>query len=159
VRARTSHPGFTLVEILLVMGLIAIIGGLTTINLIQPQRTASLSGTVATLVADLRGQQIKAMGGDKVSASTAQAHGLHVQSDRYTLFKGTTYSGADTDNFVVMMDPGITLSTTNMPSSQLVFTKGTGAVTGFTSAPTITVSSDGDSNVISLNRHGVVSIN
>jgi prepilin-type N-terminal cleavage/methylation domain-containing protein len=158
VWAVARQKGFTLIEVLLVMSLIAIIAGLSTINLIQPQKTASLDGTVATLVADLRGQQIKAMGGDKVSASTSQTHGIYVQADRYTLFKGT-YSAADTDNFVVMMEGDTSLSTTNMPSSQLVFTKGLGAVSGFTSAPTITVTSGADSKIISLNRHGVVSIN
>jgi prepilin-type N-terminal cleavage/methylation domain-containing protein len=151
--------GFTLIEVLLVMGILAVLGGLTTMNLIQPQKTVSLDGTLAAVVADLKSQQIKAMGGDEVSGSTAQPHGIYVQSDRYTLFKGTTYSAVDTDNFVVMMDAGTTLATTNMPSGQMTFTKGTGAVTSFTSAPTITVSSGGSSKIITINRHGVVSIN
>lgn len=159
MRAVASKSGFTLIEVLLVMGLIAIIAGLSTMSLIQPQKTVSLAGTVATVVADLKSQQIKAMGGDKVSAATAQAHGIYVQTDRYTLFKGASYSVADTDNFVVTMDDGTTLSTTNMVSSQMTFTKGTGAVTGFSSTPTITVTAAGDSKVISVNRHGVVSIN
>lgn len=150
--------GFTLIEVLLVMALLSVVGGLMTINLIQPQKTVSLDGTVAMVVADFKGQQIKAMGGESMSAGSSQPHGLYIQSGSYTLFKGATYSALDTDNYVVQMDDGTTLSTT-LPSTQVVFTEGTGAVTGFSGSPTITVSAGGSSKVITINRHGVVSIN
>jgi prepilin-type N-terminal cleavage/methylation domain-containing protein len=157
--ARIQHRGFTLVEVLVVMGLSAILFGLASINLIKPQTTATLAGTTNTLVTDLRSQQIKAMSGDSISASSAQAHGIYVQSNQYTLFKGTSYSAGDTDNFVVTLDAGVTLSST-LASGRVVFTKATGAFTGFSgSANTITVTAGGSSKVITLNRYGSVSIN
>jgi prepilin-type N-terminal cleavage/methylation domain-containing protein len=157
---RQPSAGFTLVEILLVMGLIAVLAAATLINFIRPQNQASLDGITNALVTDIKSQQIKAMAGDGVSASSAQAHGVYVQAGSYTLFKGSAYSGADTDNFAISTDT-ITL-TPDLPSSQVVFTKATGDVSGFDSAhKTITVSSSalGASKVITINRYGAVTVN
>lgn len=153
--------GFTLVEVLVVMGLMAILAGLAFTNFIRPQNQASLDSIVSTLVADIKSQQIKAMSGDSVSASTAQAHGVYIQSGSYTLFKGTSYSGSDTDNYTVAADTGVTLSTT-LPSTQVVFTKGTGDVTGFIAGQntiTITSSGTGTSKTLTLNRYGAITVN
>lgn len=151
--------GFTLIEVLLVMGLLAALSGLTIINLTRPQTRASLDGIVATLVADLRSQQIKAMAGDSLTAASAQAHGVYVQSGAYTLFKGASYSSSDADNFVVQADAGVALNTT-LPSTQVVFTKGSGTFSGFASGQnSITVSNAGESKVITINRYGVVAVN
>lgn len=154
-----SEAGFTLVELLLVIGLVGVLTSVTIISLIQPQRSASLSGTVEVLVADLRQQQLKAMSGDSMTASSAQPHGIYVESNKYTLFKGSGYSGSDTDNFVVQPD-GVSFST-NFASSEVAFQKASGEPSGFNpSANTITVSNlSGESKTITINRYGVVTVN
>src|SRR5262245_10764624 len=106
-----SEEGFTLVELLVAMALIGALMSLTFVNLNQPQRTASVAGAVETLAADLRSQQLKAMAGDGVSSSTAQAQGVYIQPTSYTLYKGSSYSAGDTDN-IVLTPKGVTLSTT-----------------------------------------------
>lgn len=153
------QSGFTLVELLIVMALIGVLTTLTVVSLIQPQRSASLSGTVDVLVADLRSQQLKAMAGDSVSDSVAQPHGIYIEPNRYTLFKGSGYSGSDSDNFIVQPE-SITLSTT-FASSQVSFQKASGEPSGFNpSANTITVSNlSGESKTITINRFGVVTVN
>jgi hypothetical protein len=131
------------------------------VNFVRPQNQASLDSVVATLIADIKSQQTKAMAGDSVSVSSAQAHGIYVQSGSYTLFKGTSYSGSDSDNFVVTADTGISLSAT-LPSSQVVFTKGSGDITGYIAGQnTITVTSSGTSTskTVTLNRYGVLTVN
>jgi prepilin-type N-terminal cleavage/methylation domain-containing protein len=152
-----STSGFTLVELLIVMALIGVLTTLTVVNLVQPQRSASVAGAVEVLVADLRSQQLKSMAGDSQSASAAQAHGVYIQSDRYTLFKGS-YSGGDTDNFVVQPD-GVSFSTA-FASSQISFQKASGEPASFNpSANTITVSNiSGESKTITVNRYGVVTV-
>jgi prepilin-type N-terminal cleavage/methylation domain-containing protein len=157
--ASTSTSGFTLVELLVVMALIGILTSLTVMNLVQPQRSASLNGTVDVLVADIKSQQLKAMAGDAQSASAAQQHGVYVEPTKYTLFKGTTYSAGDGDNFVVQPD-GVTFSTT-FASSQLSFQKASGEPASFSgSTNTLTVSNlAGESKTITVNRYGVVTVN
>ena len=158
---RTAAKGFTLVEVILVMGMLAVIAGVVFVNQIRPQNVASLDGVAATLVADIKSQQVKAMAGDSVSASSAQAHGVRIQSGTYTLFKGSSYSAGDTDNFTVTAATGVTLSTT-FASSVLIFTKATGDITSFVNGQntiTLTSAATGTSKVITLNRYGAVTVN
>lgn len=153
--------GFTLVEVLVVMGLVAIISSLSVVNLIQPQTSANVFGVAETLVADLKGQQVKSMVGDSFGTVAAQQHGVYVQSGSYTLFKGASYSAGDSANFVIQPDSTITFSTT-LPSSQAVFAKASGEVVGFTNgANTITVSNtvSGESKTITINTYGAITVN
>lgn len=149
-----SARGFTILELLVVIALMAVLSALTMITLIQPQTTVSLDSAVEVLVADLRSQQTKSMVGDSGTGGAQVPHGVYVQAGSYTLFKGAAYSGADTDNFVITMDSSISLGTT-LPSSQAVFAEASGELTA---ASTITVTNtiSGQSKVISLNRLGVV---
>lgn len=157
---RSNQTGFTLVELLVVMGLLAILLSLTTVNLFSPQTDASLEGDVLTIANDIKAQQLRAMSGDSGSDGVTEPFGIYVQSNQYTLFKDAAYSGGSADNFVISTTSGITL-TTNLPSSQVVFSKGSGDVSGFNaSANTITVTnSAGRSKVLTINRYGAVAIN
>lgn len=160
VRIRSDQGGFTLVELLVVMGLLAIILGLTAVNLFRPQTDASLEGVVAPLVADIKAQQLRAMAGDSGSDGVTEPFGIRIQSNQYTMFKDATYNAGSADNFNVSINAGITLSTT-FSSSQVVFSKGSGDVSGFSAgANTITITnSAGSSKVLTINRYGSVTIN
>ncbi|HSE61383.1 MAG TPA: prepilin-type N-terminal cleavage/methylation domain-containing protein [Candidatus Saccharimonadales bacterium] len=158
-RSSARQPGFTLVELLLVMGLVAVLAGITSVNLFSPQTKANINSLTDRLAADIKSQQIKAMSGDSMSASAAQEHGVYIQTGTYTLFKGTAYSGADTDNIPIASEGGVTLSTT-FPSTQVVFDKGSGEVIGFTNGSnTITLSGSGETKTITINRYGAVTVN
>lgn len=159
IQAR-RQAGFTLTELLVVIALFAVLITMSTVALVRPQASASITGKVNALVADIKAQQLRAMAGDSDSASSAQPYGIYVQSGQYTMFKGSTYSGADSDNFVISAGSGITLSTT-FASTQVVFAKGTGEVNSFNgSANTITVTSatSGQVKTITINRYGVVTV-
>lgn len=156
----SSSQGFTLIELLLVISLVAIIGVLTTVNLIKPQTTATLGGTVDQLVADLRAQQLKAMSGDTAGTAAAQTYGVRISGNQYTLFTGTYTAGA-ASNFTITADSGVQFTTT-LPSATATFAKTSGEVSGFTSgANTITVTNtfSGEAHTITINRLGVVSVN
>jgi prepilin-type N-terminal cleavage/methylation domain-containing protein len=160
IKRSSRQSGFTLVELLVVMGLLGIILGLTVVNMFKPQTDASLEGVVAPLVADIKAQQLRAMAGDSGSDGVTEPFGIRIQSNEYTMFKDAAYSAGSADNFSVSINAGITLST-NLPSSQVVFSKGSGDVSGFSAAAnTITVTnSAGSSKVLTINRYGSVAIN
>ncbi|HJQ08393.1 MAG TPA: type II secretion system protein [Candidatus Saccharimonadales bacterium] len=159
-----TSAGFTLIELLMVMALLVAILGLTMVNIIRPQTRASLTSTLHAVLADLKGQQLKAMVGDSGNAAAAQAHGVFLESGQYTLFKGNTYPAGDSENFVAPAQGGATISTT-FPSAQIVFNKGTGEVACFVAATcsagtnTITLTSASETKVITLNRYGAIAVN
>lgn len=159
-RAYSHHAkesGFTLVELLIVITIIAILFVLSTINLGQAQTAASLSSVTNTLLTDLKNQQLLAMVGEEGSTSAQQPHGIYLQSSSYTLFADTAYSGSDTNNFTVSISPD-TLTTT-FPANQVVFDTGDGAVNNFTSGNnTITVAGNGSSQTVTVNRFGALAV-
>ena len=155
---KKNESGFTLIELLVVLAIAAVLFGLSTINLGKAQTTASISTTTDTLLADIRGQQLLAMEGESGIQISAQDHGIYFQSNSYTLFASNTYNLSDTNNFNQNTDP-VTLSTT-FPSSQVIFSKGSGEVNGFIGGSnSITVSGNGNSQTITINRYGSTTVN
>lgn len=159
-----AGPGFTIVEVLLAMAIFAIISAFTTINLIKPQTKASVETTATTLVSDLRQQQLKAMVGDGENQTSASEYGIRFEADKYILFRGSTYSGADPNNYQVLTGSNVTLSN-NLPPASLssnVFSKRSGEVSGYVSGSdtiTITNTSSGEQKILTVNRYGAITIN
>lgn len=119
------NKGFTLIELLVSMGILAILFTITTIN-ISPLPSNTLQATnLDTLLADIRFQQTQAMSNDS-------GYGVHFESGNYTLFKGDTYTQGQLTNTVINLDSGIVLSNVTFPNSVIVFSPGSGDVTGYT---------------------------
>lgn len=153
--------GFTLIELIMVMGLFGLLTTFASINLLRPQAHASLETTVTRLVTDLRQQQLNAMVGSTDGTVQAQAFGIFFSTNSYTLFHGTTYNASDASNFTTTLDGNLTISTT-LPATQVVYARQSGEVLGFVDGSnTVTVknTTNNEQNVITVNRLGVVSIN
>lgn len=155
-------------ELVIVMSVIALLTGFTTINLIRPQTTATGSSALNTLVSDLKEQQIKAMAGDsedQTGASAAQPHGIFIEANKYTLFRGPSFNPAEPNNFTVNLETGLALSNTFPPSGptgEIVFEKRSGEVSGYISGSdtiTITNTQTGEQKTITVNRYGTVTVN
>lgn len=153
-----QSAGFTLVELLVVLAITTMLFGLIGINLGHPQTVASTTTSVDTLLADIRGQQLLAMVGGTGSGTSAQPHGIYLETSRYTLFADSSYNAGDSDNFVVHLSPGAQL-TTSFPDIQVVFSKGTGEVENFVDGSnTITIANGGVSRTITMNRFGAPTV-
>lgn len=158
----SSQKAFTLPEIVIVLGVTSVLFGLISFNLIGAQRQTSLTGTVSTIVADIKQQQLKAMMGDTDKNDDATPHGIYFEEDQYTLFSGSTYDASDPSNFVVELPAGIIFSQISFPDSTLVFSRMSGEVGNYSfSADSITVSSVQGSRArdLRVNRYGGVENN
>ena len=149
--------GFTLIELLVTVGLFAFLAALSGFILINAQATPRFETSRDQLIATIRQAQTLAMGGDKADQETAQNFGIHFESDSYTLFKGSTYSASDDYNLTTQLS-GVTLSTIDVPSGNIVFEKISGEVLNWdedNSSVTLT-DDEGNSVRLTVNKMGVV---
>jgi prepilin-type N-terminal cleavage/methylation domain-containing protein len=148
------QAGYSLIEITLVISVVALLLGLVTLNLFQFQHSSQLSATVSSFLADFKEQQIKSMVGDTGGTGGLSNYGVSLGTTSYTEFQNSL----GTANFVVSLPSGIQFSTT-FPSSQILFLKGSGEVSGFTSGQNTITLKDTVNNtqkIITVNRYGVV---
>src|SRR3989344_3323623 len=124
-----SERGFTLVELGIVFGIIALLFGFATINLVNVQKVTSINSAIDTLVSDMKSQQTKAMVG--TGSVAGESFGMYFQSDRYILFTGTTYSSTNSSNFTIMLGSSIQFANSTFPDNTIVFLRQSGELSGF----------------------------
>ena len=160
LRAKSClQRGVTLVELLVVMGILAIIFTFTTVNIIPLRDRASLNTTVSSLVADIRQQQLKAMIGDTEGNATRSAYGIYFTNGGYTVFPGSSYTVANTHNFTATLDSSVEFLNT-FTNSTLIFASASGDFVNYAeSANTLTVrvKATGEQKVLQFNKYGTVS--
>lgn len=140
---------FTLIEILLVVGILAILVSLISPLALDFYRSQQLDTHTQGIIQTLRKAQLKAM-----SIEADSEFGVHITNNNYTLFRGNTYNPDDPYNEVID-SPTIITVTTNPVFSTIIFSKleGLPSVTG-----TITLSYDDVSRTISINEVGRVNL-
>ncbi len=150
--------GFSLIEVMLVMGVVAVLMGYLSLNVLNSRNSADINTSLYTFITDFKNQQTKAMVGDTEGRGIPDAYGIYINSDKYTLFHGSNYVATDTANFTISM-PGALRITTTFPSSKIVFSQGSGEITPFSSATNqilITNSSTGEQKTILVNKYGII---
>lgn len=150
-----GKKGFTLIELMLTVGIISLLAGVAFINLMKPLNTANLYSSVDTLMANVKGTQVNSLAG----AHGGQAHGVHFAANSYTLFTGASYNPADTSNLITQLGSGITISIDSIPNASVVFAAETGEVVGFSGLYyqlTVNNTQSGESKVLRINRYGTL---
>lgn len=139
------------------MGVFAVLMSLSLIPLGNLIPKASTDSVIATFMVDLRSQQLKAMLGAMGPTGMAAPYGIHLDTQEYSLFYGSTYSASESDNVGIPTDE--ILISSNLPTDNLVFEQGSGEVLGLgDSIYTITFTNSINSQTadLSLNKYGVV---
>lgn len=154
----TRQHGYTFPEIIVVVGILAVLFGIGSVGLLRVERRPQLATTANKLIADIKQQQLKAMVGEADSAGSKQPYGIYFASSRYVLFVGATYVPNDSANAPIDLESRLSL-TSSLPGNTLVFAKGSGEVVGFTGGQdmvTITQTDNGDSVAVRINALGTV---
>lgn len=144
-----KYKGFTLVELVVVMGIFATLAGISTISLFNIQHKTTLNASVSTFIADLKGQQLRVMVGESGGTGSASDYGLRLQDKSYTLFR-STYG---TTNSVIDLAGGLEFTS---PNYEIIFLKGSGEISTGSTAITIKDAVDGSKKTIDINRYGIV---
>lgn len=158
-----TQKGFTLPELLIVIAISLILFGFVVVNLTQLQRQSYLTTTIETLVSDLYSQQNKAMAGDTEGLGIITAHGIYFETNRYVLFRGSSYNPLDTSNFPVNLDTLLTFSNITFPTCPtctVIFSKisgETGLING-SNTITLTDSTNGEQKILEINKYGAITV-
>ncbi len=143
--------GFTLVEMLLSVGIIAMLAGLSLPLLASYQNRNDLDLTTQSLIQALRRAQTYAQSGKDDSQ-----WGIEIQSTAITLFKGAVFASRDTAyDETQAISPGTNVS----GLTEVLFAKFTGAITTTPIAgDTITLTNvNNDTRTVTINAKGMVS--
>lgn len=151
------RSGFTLVEVTLVIGIMAILTGIASLNLSNIQPSADLHKTADLIITDLKQQQLNAMLGQTEGRSAGSDYGIYFAPTKYTLFHGSSYVATDPSNFDVALD-GSQVSS-SFSGSVIIFSHLSGEIKNFQPGKnTITIGSVslGTNQTITLNQYGVI---
>lgn len=158
MKRSNTQSGITMVEILIVTGIIVLLFTISTISLLNIRVSSSSSASTDVLISDIKAQQIKALAGDTEGRGVPDNYGVKIQNDKYTLFHGLIYSASDNTNFDVPVETGYQLSTT-FPNTTILFASKSGEIANFVSGQdsiTLTNTSTGRTKTIQLNKYGTI---
>jgi len=148
--------GFTLPEIVVAVAFFGILVALVTISLFNARGQTVRGATIDVLAADLKEQQIKTMSGANNSS-----YGVFLETSKYTLFDGSTFTPGASTNFEIELDTSISISGILFPNSIIVFEKGSGEVVGFAAGQNsfvVNLTPGNTFKTVTINRFGAVDI-
>lgn len=150
---KTGQNGFTIPELVVVMGIIAFLFAAVGTNLLVTRNRVSLSSAINSFVTDFKQQQVRAMSGDE----GGEDFGIYFENNRYTEFTGSSYSPIDPANFTVNLDGS--LNFVAYPLNGIVFIKGSGEILNYSAGVGTVVIRNintGEEKTLNINRYGVV---
>ena len=148
---RASARAFTLIEILVVIGLLIVIGGFTAFVSLESYRSAIFKDDRSLLVSALLKARSQAINNMCFGAGCTDglSHGVHIESGAYTVFQGTTYVPSDPLNETYEGNPATVVG----GMTDVVFEK----LSGETTAGTITLGDTAlHASTVTINSEGMI---
>ncbi len=158
MKSLKEQRGLTLIELMLVIGILALLFGIGFVSLSNIQIVTTNSSSASVLVSDLKTQQIKAMVGDTEGRGVPDNYGIKILSNQYVMFHGNAYNPSDTANFSVPI-PNSYVLTSTFPNSTVLFASDSGELVNFTvgsNAVVLTNTPTGKKETIILNKYGTI---
>lgn len=160
----STEEGFSLIEILLVVSLFIVVLTISSTNLFNPLGVEKVNNLSTDITSLLKDAQAKAMASETSGQGTTSEFGIHFTSSSYTLFKGSIFNPADTNNFTANVASGLSIAP-NLPCpsspndcSNIVFSRLSGEVLNFNQTQNSLCLADnlGNKILLTTNYLGVV---
>lgn len=154
-----TRLGLTLVEIIIVLGIIAILTTFASYSIIRSRNAVSLDSTISSLINDVKSQQIEAMSGYTQAGVQNPYYGIYFETDKYTLFHTSSFQAGNSANFPIVLDQDNQFNPINLPGSQIIFASSSGEIQGFDSSQNHVTLKNINSNevkTIYFNKFGVI---
>lgn len=153
-----NQRGFSFPELLVVIGIIAILSGLISVNLLGVGHRASVASSLEELLADIEKTRYEAMHG--VDATTTPLlHGIHFSPNQYVLFEGATFDPNSSTNVTITLPAPMALTDIEFPGGTVMFAGASGEIVGFspTSASVAIIDTvTSEKHTVTLNALGTV---
>lgn len=154
--------GFTILELIISLGIIAALAAASTIYLAQYQRSVTLDAAAKDIVSRLRLAQGRSVAGeDGDRDGRRDKWGIRFSNnaqDSYMVFYGAAYSTASTTETVTLPSGIVFTDPAESTNEDIIFT----AITGTTTAASITIArsdNDAESKTISIDGTGKINTN
>lgn len=149
MQGRVFQNGFTLFEITIVVAVLVILGSIIFVSFARFRERSQLDTTVREILAALRLAQSKTL-----ASEGNYTYGVHFQSDRIVLFRGTSYDSATTTNETTRITTSVSISTAlTGGGADIIFDRITGATA---ESGTITLTSSNASRIVTIDAAGEV---
>lgn len=147
-----TKPGFTLLEIMLVLALIVIIFSITISFTQNYQVRADFNSQLPILISELRLAQKNAESGKNGSD-----YGIHLEETSYTVFQGSNYNPVAPENIKTDLSPTIQITNINLSGGghDIIFQSSTGmtATSGYFNLSSSTINK---STIIHISPLGTI---
>ena len=149
-----KRNAFALVEMLTVMGIIAILFALTVPQLFRMRDRNNLQTATTTMISLFRQQQLNAMNSPKL-------YGIHLDQSSYTRFTGGEYSSLNKTNTTIALDYPNEIMNIHIPSATIIFASGSGELVGYDAIQNYFILGDtlnSEQHIIQFNSLGVPTV-
>lgn len=148
-----KNKGFTLIEILIVVGILAVLIAVVSPAFSTMRNNEVLKSTTADIVSAID----KARSQTLASVNSLE-YGVHFESSKIVIFQGTTYSSGDANNEDIFISSPASISNINLTGGavDVYFDRLSGAPS---KTGTITVSVSSSTKTITISTTGAVSTN
>ncbi len=149
---RAYEYGFTLIEVLLSLALVAIIAAMSVsafVTLDKKEAVRQETGKVIALLNEARTLSISGENGD--------VYGVHFETTKTVLFKGSVYSAVAETNKVQMLNDAVQVSaiTLSAGGSDVIFKKLTGATSQFGTITLASLKDPSATSTVTITATGV----
>ena len=149
-----KSPGFSVIEILVVLAVLMIVSGLIVPGFNFFRKQSSLNAATQEIINTLRLAQNKTLASEGNSS-----FGVYLESDKFILFKGTAYSASSSNNEAHNLDSSLRISTLSLNgSNSVVFERLTGNTVNYGAITLEQIDDISQNKVIFIDSSGSVSL-
>jgi Tfp pilus assembly protein FimT len=148
-----TNKGSSFTEILVIIAISVLIVGGVTASFSVFNKSQNIKGAVSEISSEL--DEARAL---TLASYDNTVYGVHIESDKVTLFKGDTYSSVSADNEVTELSPRVSISGISLSGGgdDVIFQRLTGKTDQYGTLTVSLISDITETKVITIQESGII---